>query len=122
MFKATALAGLTASIILAVTVGPGLVEKSHEASAAFKELGSTFAQAEQYLGGDGAFEAPAAAYQSRLAAGVPIGEAGLSSAELKEARERGLELVIECAPGGDIAAINRLLAESDLTTEIRCLA
>ena len=122
MFKTTALASTVAAVILAVTVGPGLIEKSHQAAASMSELGATIASAEAFLGGDGAFEALAAGYDARVAAGSPVAEAGLfSAAELAEARERGLTVVIECAPGSDLVAMNVLLADVG-AEEIRCLA
>ena len=121
MFKTTALASTVAALVLAVTVGPGLVEKSHQAAASMSELGATIASAEAFLGGDGAFEALAAGYDARVAAGVPVAEAGLSAGELAEARERGLTVAIECAPGSDLAAINVLLVSAG-ADEIRCLA
>ena len=121
MFKTTALASTVAAVILAVTVGPGLVEKSHQAAASMSELGATIASAEAFLGGDGAFESLAAGFDERVAAGIPVAEAGLSAAELAEAWERGLTVVLECAPGSDLAAMNVLLADAG-AEEIRCLA
>ena len=121
MFRTTALASTVAALILALTVGPGLIEKAHDASAAMQELGATIVQAEAFLGGDGAFEALAAGYEARVAAGIPVAEAGLSAGELAEARERGLTVVIECAPGSDLAALNELFVDAG-AEEIRCLA
>ena len=121
MFKTTALASTVAALVLAVTVGPGLVEKSHQAAASMSELGATIASAEAFLGGDGAFEVLAAGFDERVAAGIPAAEAGLSAAELAEARERGLTVVITCAPGSDLAALNELLADAG-AEEIRCFA
>ena len=121
MFKAVSLAGTVAALVLAITIGPGLVEKSHQAAASMSELGDTIAQAEAFLGGDGAFEVLVAGYDARVAAGVPVAEAGLSAGELAEAHERGLTVVIECAPGSDLAAMNVLLVSAG-AEEIRCLA
>ena len=121
MFKTTALASTVAALVLAVTVGPGLVEKSHLAVASIGELGATISQVEAFLGGDGVFEALAAGCEECLAAGIPVAEEGLSAGELTEARERGLEFVIECVPGSDLAAMNVLLKDAD-ADEIRCLA